>query len=67
MAEVLLRHLPGGTELRQETNLLGQHMYRPRFEVNISRIQAWHVGATENRSARRMFFCIDFEHRPWIL
>ena len=38
--EVLLRHLPGGTEERQETNLLKQHMYRSRFEVNISRIQA---------------------------
>jgi hypothetical protein len=27
MVEVLLRHLPVGTEERQETNLLGQRMY----------------------------------------
>jgi len=40
MVEVPLWQLPGGTEERQETNLLEQHMYRSRFEVNTSRIQA---------------------------
>jgi hypothetical protein len=39
MVEKLLQYLPGGTEERQETNLLGQHMYWSIFEVNTYRIE----------------------------
>jgi hypothetical protein len=42
-------------------------MYLSTFELNTSRIQAQHISATENRSVRRMFYCIGFGHRPWIL